>query len=575
MIKNLFFIVIGLIFCFAAHAQLNYQDQYTIAKNLYREGKYNLAMESFKKLIPYDQQNPFSEYASFYYALSAYHQGYLAVAKDMLLQIKSTHPSWDKMDEVNLWLTKIHFDKQEYAQGFQTFSTIQNAKTQRESAALKAAAVRAITDVDLLKSLHQKFPEDVEIGTRLARLLSESASITDKNLLDSLIQKFRLRKSDFIEEVPQTIFRDTYSVSLLFPFVVNTLEPTANRKRNQFVLDLYQGMELAVDTLGKMGINISLRAYDTERNADKLKKMLERNELKNTDLIVGPLFNEENTIVQNFARAHQINIFNPLSNNSDVIAGNPYAFLFQPSNETIGNHAAKFVAKTVTNKKCIVFYGDSKRDSVLAANFIAEATLQGLQVKAEPVTKESSRKIIDILATPTEFDEFKYPKQFSLPKDSLGSIYVASEEPLIYTKVISSVETRGDNVTVVGFESWLDQMAVDYEKYQKLNIVLAAPNFASFDNPWYNAFQKKFIRVHGRGSSTTAYSNYAMLGFDFMLFVGSALKKHGVYFQQAIQKEPWVPGYISQGYDFTGTHNNHLIPFVKFDGGRLVVVDVE
>jgi hypothetical protein len=68
-----------------------------------------------------------------------------------------------------------------------------------------------------------------------------------------------------------------YSISVLFPFVVNTLDPTPNRKRNQFVLDLYEGMKLAADTLAKQGIKLSLRAYDTERNIEKLKKILERN----------------------------------------------------------------------------------------------------------------------------------------------------------------------------------------------------------------------------------------------------------------------------------------------------------
>src|SRR6478735_8779734 len=87
-----------------AFAQVDYNKQYFNAKQLFREGKYNLAMEAFKPVIPYDQNNQFSEYASFYYALSAYNLGYTAVAKDMLNQIKKLHPTWEKMDEVNFWL---------------------------------------------------------------------------------------------------------------------------------------------------------------------------------------------------------------------------------------------------------------------------------------------------------------------------------------------------------------------------------------------------------------------------------------------------------------------------------------
>lgn len=556
-------------------AQVDYKQQYLMAKKLFTDGKYNLAMEGFKKLIPYDQNNPFSEYASFYYAVSAYHQGFFAVSKDMFTQLKSLYPTWDKLDEVNIWLAKIHFDNKDYFQGLRVLEGIKNNKTQKEISYLKKNAMATVQDVETLKMMSENYPDDAVIGEKLAHELSKDlVTLEDQELLEKLIDKFRFKKSDFIDETPSTVHKDVYSVSVLFPFVVNTLRPTTSRKPNQFVLDLYEGMELAVDTLAKQGIKISLRAYDTERSVEKLKKILETNELKNTDLIVGPLFQEENNVVQEFSSVNQINLFNPIANNSDYVANNFYGFLFQPSYETLGDRAAQFLLNNEKNKKCMVFYGESKRDSVLAASFLKRAGDGGLKIlKSERVSKEGSRKIIDILATPTEFDEFKYPIQFTLPKDSIDCIYVASDDPLIYTKVISSVETRADSVTIVGSENWLDQSAVDYEKYQSLDIVLTGPNFTSPDNRWYQAFQRKFSKTHGRNSSPSAYSNYAKLGYDFMLFVGNALKKHGVYFQEALKKEVWTPGFLTEGYNFQNGHDNQLVPFIEFEGGKLVVID--
>jgi hypothetical protein len=170
------------------------------------------------------------------------------------------------------------------------------------------------------------------------------------------------------------------------------------------------------------------------------------------------------------------------------------------------------------------------------------------------------------LTTPTEFDEFKYPSQFSLKKDSIGSIYVASDEPLIFSKVVSSVETRGDSIIVLGSENWLDNAA--FEKYQRLGIVLSAPNYASTSNTNYMAFQRKFIRVHGR-----VPNNYSRLGYEFMIFAGLQLKKNGVYFQDGLAKESYVPGFLYQGYNFQFTHDNQIVPFVKFVDGELKVAN--
>ncbi len=558
-----------------ASAQTDFKQQYSISKKLFTEGKYNLAMESFKKLIPYDQNNPYSEYASFYYALSAYHQGYGSVAKDMLNQIKTLYATWDKMDEVNIWLAKINFDGKDYFQGLRILAGIRNNKILKEAAPLKKQAIASIGDIETLKMMLNNYPEDEVIGEKLARELAKNLTrIEDQELLEGIINKFKLKKSDFINETPSTVHKDVYSVSVLFPFVVNTLDPTPTRKKNQFVLDLYEGMKLAVDTLARQGIKISFRAYDTERNPERIKKMLETKELKNTDLIVGPLFQEENNLVQEFSSVNQINVFNPISNNTELIEGNFYGFLFQPGYEVLGEQAAEFLINRDSTRRCMVFYGESRRDSTLAASFIDRAGKSGLKIiRTERVSKESSRKIIDILATPTEFDEFKYPIQFTLPKDSLDYIFVASDDPLIYTKVISSVETRADSVLIVGSENWLDQAAVDYEKYQSLQVVLTAPNFTSSDNKWYRAFQRKFIRTHGRISSTSAYTNYAKLGYDFMLFVGNALQKYGVYFQEGLNEHLITPGYLIEGYDFQSSHDNQYVPFIEFVGGRLVRVD--
>ena len=56
-----------------------------------------------------------------------------------------------------------------------------------------------------------------------------------------------------------------------------------------------------------------------------------------------------------------------------------------------------------------------------------------------------------------------------LKKDSLGSIFVASDDALIYAKVISSIETRGDQYYCAWVrKAGLDQHTVDLEKFQNL-----------------------------------------------------------------------------------------------------------
>ena len=550
-------------------AQIDYTKQYFNAKNLFREGKYNLAMESFKPLIPYDAKNNFSAYAGFYYAMSAYNQGFKAVAKNALNQLKSTHPQWNKMDEVNFWIGKIHLEDRDYFQGLKVLGTIQDKKIQEDIEGLKGVVLRTITDIETLKMMQEDYPKDVVVARALADALAkDQANPEDKKMLDGLIAKFNFKRTDFITEAPATYFKDIYAVSVVLPFMVNTLDPSPAPKRNQSVLDLYEGMKQAVDTLQTQGVKISLRAYDTEWKLDKIKSILNTDELKNTDLILGPFFQDEAKLIQEFSLTNRINTFNPVHNNSELLGNNPFAFLYQPTIETLGKKSGEFLAAYAKKKNCMVFYGTSKRDSLLAANFVQSAHQNGLKITAaHKVAKESTKLIFDILTTPTEFDEFKYPKQFTLNKDSLGSIFVASDDALIFAKVISSVETRRDQIVVLGSERWIDQSSVDFGKFQTLPIVLTAPNVANPQKAWTRAFEKKFVRTHGR-----VPSDYAMMGYELMLILGNQLKKNGVYFQDALAKGP-VPGYLTEGVNFQQSRSNMLVPFISFSEGKMAVLE--
>jgi ABC-type branched-subunit amino acid transport system substrate-binding protein len=556
-----------------AQAQVNYQQDYKNAKLLYQEGKYNLAMEGFKKIIPYDKTNPFSEYASFYYALAAYKQKYYSVSKDMLLQIKSLYPSWEKTEEINYWLALNYFETGDSFQALKLLSSIKDRKLAEDVAKAKKHFISKMADSETLRMMLEEYPDDESIGKSLALALSKNVSSEqDRNELDEVINRFNLKRSDFIVEAPASYFKDTYSVSVLFPFVVNTLEPTAAKKRNQFVIDLYQGIELAADTLNKQGVSISLRAYDTERSQEKIKSILATEELKNTDLIIGPAWREDNLLIQEFSKANKINAFNPLTNDFDMIRDNPFGFLIQPSYEVLGQKTAQYLATDPVNskKKCIVFYGSSVRDSVLAWNFIAKAEEAGIKIiLKQEVFREESNKITEVLATPTEYDEWKAPSQFTIPKDSIGAIFVASDDVVIYTKVVSSVETRKDNTLILGSETWLESGSIDLAKFQQMNMVLYAPNhIASKQN--YNEFNQHFIRDHKRTPNSLS-ANYSRLGYEMMLMLGRALKQYGVYIQEGFKKDI-QPGYISEGFDFRSTNYNQIVPFVKFDRGFLKVV---
>jgi hypothetical protein len=558
-----------ILYAFVAQAQ-DFKKQYRHAKDLFDGARYSEAMDSFKPLTVYDQENPYPEYASFYYSLSAQRLGYATVAKDMLLQIKKLYPNWDQMIEVNYWLCKIYFDLGAYFQGLLIASQIGDPSFQSGLNDFKRVYFSKIDDPETLKMILEDYPEDKEAARALVILLGmQPPHLQETSLMDSLISKFTLPREQLISNtIPNPILKDSYRIALIMPFLATTLDPTPGKKRNQLVLDLYDGMQLAADSLAKNGIQLELLAYDNERSKEVTKKIVGFEELKTADLIVGPLFQEESISIQEFSLANQISLtVNPVSNNSDLAGKNPNAFLFQPSHETLGARSAEWVAQNVNRKNCMVFYGESVKDSVMAFNFIKRALELGVKVVyAEEVRKEKSGSILSILASATEYDEWKNPLQFKLKKDSIGSIFVASDSELIYSKVINSVETRKDSIIVVGQENWLLDTSVDFSKFERTQVTLAAPNFKSIQSQTFIDFRKKYIFKHG-----TLPVEYASIGYEFIMVLGQILSKYGTNFLQTMPVGTDIAGSLTSGYVLQSTHDNGRVPFVSFQGGRLMV----
>lgn len=556
----------------------DYKKMYRHARDLFDQQKYNVAMEAFRPLIVYDRNNPYSEYASFYFGVSALQLGYHTVGRDMFLQLRTLHPDWPQLHEVRFWMAKSYFDQGEMFQALHVLSEIDPGKMsdptfRKDVELMKRHYLLKIDDAETLRMAGENYPNDAEIGRAMAAVLGKELYKPEvRHQFDSILNKFNLSKSEFtVDEGPVTMMKDRYVVSLLFPFLASTLNPSPNSVRpNQSVLDMYNGMRMAVDTLKGSGIHIDLRSYDTERNNPQaLTKILESPELRNSDLLVGPLFADEMKAVQQYSAQHRINMINPVSNSLDYVRDNPFSFLFQPSHQTLGERAADIAAAASSNKNCIVYFGDTPKDSIMAFSFMTRARELGVNiVLAEEHSKETAARILATLATPTEFDEYKNPKQFSLALDSIGTIYVASDNALIYTKINSSVTARGDSVVVIGSENWIstDNTSVNYENYERLHILLASGNFASLRNPYFVDFRRRYMQLHGSYPTM-----YARLGYEFMLFVGHALHSYGTYFQQGIERRGFTRGYMYEGFDFTGKHDNQYVPFVYFRNGELTV----
>ena len=67
-------------------------------------------------------------------------------------------------------------------------------------------------------------------------------------------------------------------------------------------LEMYEGILLAADTLRSLGLNINLHTYDIKSDTVEITRLINSGKLAGMDLIIGPVYSHNLTIVSAYAR---------------------------------------------------------------------------------------------------------------------------------------------------------------------------------------------------------------------------------------------------------------------------------
>lgn len=574
----------------------NEQSEYLKGKQYFSEGNYRFAMDYFRRLSGANQTHPFRDYAAFYYGLSAYHADETSNAKAMWLQMDQRNQDWPQIKEVYYWLSRLYFEEKDYLQG------VHFAKKSRldQSNALMQANLAKVDSIPVLKQIYEQYPDDVMIGKTLATAINERP-ISERNfgLLNELVNRFDLDVEKFgLPEIGETRMKSAYNIAVLLPFMFDDINNTYRVERNKFVMDLYAGMALAVDTLAKGTTTLNLFPYDTKRDAKITEEIFNLPEMKTMDLIVGPLFPEPLKVANDFSYANQINMVNPLITNSEVIRNNPFSFLFKASTENQALAAAEMTIDSIQNKYALVFYENNPKDSLNAYTYSQRIQEAGFEVLINAgVVDTTVRQAYDLLTekyeegyTKAQVDSILavdntcdiqerkssitkdsieyYQEFFTIAPDSIGHIYVASSKALFASSFISALSIRSDSTNLIGQGDWKDFPTLTFEEMERLGIYFVDPEYIDNESGAFRDFRNKYLKQYKTDPSTNA-----IMGYEMMYYLGTMMARYGHYFQKGHLAEGFVPGQLLQGTEFNFSNSNQYVPITIISDSKLKLVN--
>jgi hypothetical protein len=146
-------------------------------------------------------------------------------------------------------------------------------------------------------------------------------------------------------------------IAFLLPFT-NENKQNANTER---FTEFYRGALLALEDVKTQGFTANIQTFDTGFGTSSFYRILSEKFFEDVDLIVGPAYPEQVSVVAAFAKKHKIVQVVPFTSKIDKADKHEYLYQFNPATEDIAQVVADdFIEKF--SKHNIVFVNFADKD---------------------------------------------------------------------------------------------------------------------------------------------------------------------------------------------------------------------
>tara|TARA_B100000287_G_scaffold308575_1_gene291755 strand:- start:1794 stop:3554 length:1761 start_codon:yes stop_codon:yes gene_type:complete len=575
-----------LFFFFSANlfSQTNYSE-FIKLKRLFIEEKYSI-ISGYDHQI--DKKNEFYPYAVFYKGVSEYKLSSYDKSENYFKEIITLYPNWSQIDEVYYWQIKVDLKTNNFDNALINFSILNNSEIKEILYPDIDPFLEKISSSKLY-DYYELYPKNKSVAKYYGRFLLKE--YLDSSVIEEINKILKIVESEdlFISK------KSNFKIAVLLPFMFEGIENNTFIKKNDFIMDLYTGINYGFKNNDSISTNIEILSFDTKRNPDTIKKLIEDGSLDNVDLIIGPLYSKPIEIVKQFCLEKKVLMINPLSSNNKIIDDNNYSFLFKPSINTIAIQTADYSINNFSkNQNVLIFYENNYQDSLIASLYEQKLDSNDFNIiYSKSVSFEDSRLILDSLASTYEYilsdslfdtlsnvpkivikegrgidkldTTYMYIEKFFIEDDSIGHIFVSSKNSLFASNAISALDIRNDTIPIIGYTEWLDYNVISVDQFQNLDLRMIGTTFFEKENESYKKLNNFFMSDYNRKVSY----NF-LVGYDLINMIIKINNNYGNYFQFGLRNEKLIETNLLSNPYYLEFNDNQNVKIYKVDNFKIL-----
>ncbi len=332
-----------------------------------------------------------------------------------------------------------------------------------------------------------------------------------------------LEQIEILDEITSdTIVEEEKPVQLLKKFYGNS----------ENFLQFYEGVVIAVDSMQKAGMKVILNVYDTKEDPGSIRRIINTEAFQTTDLIIGPVYENVQKEVAQFAAINHIPLISPFTPKSGLINNNPQFYQVNPTREYLAEATVEMIAANYSNTNFIVV-----RTSAY------EGTPEWQMV--ESIRKKFSNSGARNDGHFTVYD-FRKERASGLSKillpDKENVVFIPTSDEGELSVAISNINNlaRDYPITLVGAGNYQQKYpSIDVAHFHNLNFKYINPYWVDYNNGQTISYFEKFISNFG-----TEPNSYGVQGFDVAWYFLNAIHFYGKDFENCL---PYMNTKLLQG----------------------------
>lgn len=343
----------------------------------------------------------------------------------------------------------------------------------------------------------------------------------------------------------------TIKAAVILPF----LPDAASRSESARMVEYYEGFLMAVDSLKRSGTSIDLYTYNSGANVNSLNDILSKNEMKNMDIIFGPLQQQQIKPLADFAKKNDIRLVIPFTSKDNTVFRNPAIYQINTPQSYLYSEVYDHFVRQFPNANVIFIEANSKTKD--KADFI-----KGL--------KDELRNRSIPMATLDEDASVEALK--SALKAGRENIFIpTSGSNLVLIKCLPQLtllvrENPEFSIHMFGYPEWQTYTKDHLESFFELDTYFYSSFYTNDLFPAAKNFTRNYRRWYGKDMDER-YPKYGMLGFDTGYFFLKGLARYGSELENNLQRMDFAP--IQTGFKFQRVNNwggfvNKKVFFVRF-----------